>query len=246
MSLANRYEQRRLDATKVRLFLADTETERYIKEAAAAKERHLTRQIKMLEGALRDALDESAAARRAEQLAHQIEALEVAVQQTRDEVMHANELTALVTQQKEELELSYEELKREYTEASLEWEDRIEGEQNGRLKDRKLADQVMAQMQHEAVKKIKQTRVVGQQTQDSVRSDLSNTLWHKETLLQKAQLSLTRTSHEKESLEDRLADLEWEREDLSSLLMLTLKVATEKATSKVRNARNFFRRDKLV
>jgi hypothetical protein len=246
LSLADRYEQRRLDATKVRLFLADTESERYLKEAAAAREAHLNRQIKTLQDALRDAHDESAAARRAAQLQQQIETLEVAVHDARNEVIQASELTALVTKQKEELEASFEEMKREYTQASLEWEDRIEGEQTGRVKDRKLAEQVMAQMQHEAVKKIKQTRADGHLTQESVRSDLSNTLWHKETLLQKAQLSLTRTSYEKESLEDRLADLEWEREDLAALTMQTLRVATEKATSKLRDARNLFRRDKLV
>jgi hypothetical protein len=50
LGLANRYEQRRQDATKVRLFLADTESERYIKEAAAARKHISSGKLKRWKG----------------------------------------------------------------------------------------------------------------------------------------------------------------------------------------------------
>lgn len=189
-------------------------------------------------------LQEKADIREAE-LKVEIAELEIAIAKARIEIEEAQNLTAVIIEEKEELQAEFEEMRQEYTHASLEWEDRIENEQTARVKDRALADKVINQVKQEASSKIRQARADGRIMQQAVRTDLNNNLWQKETLLQKTQLSLKRTTYERNELEDRVDNLKSQREDLSSLTKQTAKVAKLKAENVIQKGRNFFRRNKL-
>jgi chromosome segregation ATPase len=167
----------------------------------------------------------------------------------RDELVVSQEWNQTMTQEFAALQANFTELRQMYMDEEMEWEDRLEMEQNDRRKDRMLAERLLKEAQEEAADKIRRARMDGTVVVEAVKSDFNNRLWQKETQLQKTSIELKRTVMDKNGLEERLEELEAEREDLGALTKQTAKVVKEAAkhtaTNTLQKAKNFFRRNKL-
>lgn len=201
-------------------------------------------QLKIREDAIR-----AEAAIREQLLQSELASVQTELVSVKEELLLCQQWNETMTEQFASLQANFTELRQMYMEEQLEWEDRLEMEQNDRRKDRWLAETMLKQAQEEATDKIRRARMDGTVVVEAVKSDLNNKLWQKETLLQKTSLELKRTVLDKNGLEVRLEELEAEREDLGALTKQTAKVVKEvaknKATDTIQKAKNFFRRNKL-
>lgn len=185
------------------------------------------------------------AALKEQALRMQITKLEDELKVAKDEVQVANEWKVTWTEQFQALQTNFTELRQLYMEDQMEWEDRLEMEQNARQKDRALAESVLRQAQDEADAKARRARMEASLGLESAKSEFNTKLWQKESALQTKAMELTRTEQDKEALEHKMQVLESERQDLTALTKQTAKVAKSKATNTLQKAKNFFRRNKV-
>ena len=211
------------------------------KFAAHRDKLELLATLKLKEDAIR-----AEAAIREEKLRLEISNLEQQLAEATKEVQVAQELNVQLQQKYQALQTNFTDLRQMYMEDQMDWEDRLEMEQNARQKDRALAESVLRQAQEEAARKLRLARMDGTVQVETIKSEFNNRLYHKETLLQSANTQLERASQDKEVLEEKLEELQAQSKDLSALTKQTAKVATHvaksKATSTLQKAKNFFRR----
>jgi hypothetical protein len=199
---------------------------------------------------LREEAMEAESAMKEQALRMEITKLEQELQKAKEEVNMANEWKVQFTEQFQALQTNFTELRQIYMEDQMEWEDRLEMEQNARQKDRTLAESVLRQAQEEAEAKARRARMEASLALESVKSDFNNKLWQKESALQTTARELVKTARDKEELEGKVEIFESEREDLSALTKQTAKVAKDvaksKATNTIEKAKNLlFRRKKM-
>jgi hypothetical protein len=178
-------------------------------------------------------------------LKEEISVLEEMLLVANSEVEIAKNMTQVVSNQRDEIQSQFNELRGKYVEDSIEWEDRLETEQDARKKDQQIADQVLAGIKEQHLKQLREAKEDGRLTTEAVRSELTTKLYEKETVLQHTELALKRSNQEKGQLSEYVERLEFEREDLPSLSKQTAKVATKKMNENIQKAKNFFRRDRL-
>jgi len=162
------------------------------------------------------------------------------------EVELANNLTGAVSDQHGELASQTEDLKEKYIEDSMDWEDRLEMEQNARQKERKMIDKSIEDLKDEHAKQLRLIRAEAQAMTESVRSEMTNEIFLKEMMIQKASLKLKCATPTTERLVKRATQLEHERSNLPSLGCQSVKVVRKKARNNWRRAKNFFRRDRIA
>ncbi|KAI2504949.1 hypothetical protein MHU86_9478 [Fragilaria crotonensis] len=89
----------------------------------------------------------------------EITKLEQELLKAKEEVNMANEWKVQFTEQFQALQTNFTELRQIYMDDQMEWEDRLEMEQNARQKDRTLAENVLRQAQEEAEAKARRARM---------------------------------------------------------------------------------------
>lgn len=179
-------------------------------------------------------------------LKEEIEVLKQMINLANDEVDLAQNLTTAVSSQHEEMTTQMETLKQRYIDDSMDWEDRLEMEQNARQKERVMVDKSLQDLKDEHSKQLRLLRVETSAMAESLRSEMTNQLFQKEMQIQKASLKLSQATPEKEKLVRRATQLERESEHLPTLCRQSVKVVKKKTRNGFQRAKNFFRRDRIA
>lgn len=211
-------------------YKTDAESEKqYLEAAVKAKEKDLQNTIAQTDIAIN----------------REIQDVKKQLENAQQEMDMAQQFTDEVRSQKIELEADFAELKRKYVDDHVEWEDKLEMEQNTRTQDIAAADAVLQQVKEEMNRQVRQARAEGKKNAEAVHSELSNRLWQKETVIQKTELALKRSVQENMVLEQKVERYEGERQDLQQLATQAARVAKGKTFNTLQKARNFFRRNKM-
>ena len=179
------------------------------------------------------------AALKEQALRAQITKLEQELVLAKSQAEVANDLKDTWAQQFEALQTNFTELRQMYMHDQMEWEDRLEMEQNARQRDRALAESVLRQAQDEAEAKARRARMEASLGLQSTKQEYTSQLVQTESKLASTFQELEQTAHQKSELEHRMRVLESERENLTALTKQTAKVAKTKATNTLEKAKNF-------
>merc|ERR1740124_747831 len=95
-------------------------------------------------------------------LAEEIQVYEQMLDLAHNEFELANNLTTAVGDQHEELMSQMQELKQKYVDDSMDWEDRLEMEQNSRQKERRMIDKSIDDLKDEHAKQMRLIRAEAQ------------------------------------------------------------------------------------
>ena len=150
-------------------------------------------------------------------LREKIQGLETNLGTVRNEVEGAKMRAASITIQRDELKKTLTEMKQRYNIDSKEWEGLLEEEQTSWKNEKEGVDKVMQGLMNEHSEKLNQAHNDACTKAESIRSELRKQLFEKEVLLQKTEVALELTEFEEKDLEEKVNQMERERENLVSL-----------------------------
>jgi len=147
----------------------------------------------------------------------EIRGLETKLGTARSEVESAKMRAASITIQRNELKKTLTEMNQRYNVDSKEWEGLLDQEQASWQKEQASVGEVMHHLMNEHGDRLNQEQNNARIKAESIRSELRNQLFEKEVLLQKTEVALRLTELEEKDLEEKVNQMELEKEDLVSL-----------------------------